>query len=232
MIELKQINKTYNRNKTTACHALKDVSVSFEEGEFTAIIGKSGAGKSTLLHILGGIDSPDSGDYLFCGENVRALKPKELAVFRNKRVGIVLQDFALLEEYSVLENVMVPLRLGSRKHREYRPLAEQALKEVGMLEYAGKPVSELSGGQKQRTAIARAIVNSPELILADEPTGALDSETTGQIMEVLKALHEAGRTVLIITHDPLVAEAASRRLTLSDGCVVQDSASVESGQKP
>ncbi|MCR4813590.1 MAG: ABC transporter ATP-binding protein [Lachnospiraceae bacterium] len=223
MIKITELNKTYNKGKSTEFHALKGLDFTVNDGEMVAIIGKSGAGKSTLLHILGAIDDYDGGEYKLVSDTeieVGKLNQKKLAEFRNAHVGIVLQDFALVEGYSVIENVMIPLRFSKRKKSEYKPRAMEALKHVGMDDLAKKDVNKLSGGQKQRVAIARAIVNDPDFILADEPTGALDTETTGQIMSVFKELNEKGKTIIVVTHDPQVAEQCERVIEISDGKIV------------
>ena len=223
MIKITELNKTYNKGKSTEFHALKGLDFTVNDGEMVAIIGKSGAGKSTLLHILGAIDDYDGGEYKLVSDTeieVGKLNQKKLAEFRNAHVGIVLQDFALVEGYSVIENVMIPLRFSKRKKSEYKTRAMEALKQVGMDELAKKDVNKLSGGQKQRVAIARAIVNDPDFILADEPTGALDTETTGQIMSVFKELNEKGKTIIVVTHDPQVAEQCERVIEISDGKIV------------
>ena len=223
MIKITDLNKTYNKGKSTEFHALKGLDFTVNDGEMVAIIGKSGAGKSTLLHILGAIDDYDGGEYKLVSDTeieVGKLNQKKLAEFRNAHVGIVLQDFALVEGYSVIENVMIPLRFSKRKKSEYKTRAMEALKQVGMDELAKKDVNKLSGGQKQRVAIARAIVNDPDFILADEPTGALDTETTGQIMSVFKELNEKGKTIIVVTHDPQVAEQCERVIEISDGKIV------------
>lgn len=220
MIQIMNLHKTYNKGKDTEFHALKGISFSIDDGELCAVVGKSGAGKSTLLHILGAIDNYDEGSYLLNDIEVGTLKEKELARFRNEHVGIILQDFALVEGYSVIENVMLPLRFGKASRKEYKTRAMDALKQVDMDELAGKSVNKLSGGQKQRVAIARAIVNNPDVILADEPTGALDTATAAQIVGVFRKLNEAGKTVIIVTHDVQLAEQCGRVLTISDGLLV------------
>ena len=187
-----------------------------------SVVGKSGAGKSSLLHILACLDSFDSGEYYFEGENVGSMNSSRLADMRNSKIGIVRQSYALWEGYSVLENVIFPLRFSSRKRREYRKMAEAALERVEMSEYAGKNVSELSGGQRQRVAVARAVVNSPKLLLADEPTGALDQETGRKIIRLLKDINETGTAVVIVTHDPQIAEDCGRKIILSDGKIMVD----------
>lgn len=217
MIKIKDLNKYYNKGKSTEFHALKNVSLEIEAGEFVAIIGKSGAGKSTLLHVLGGIDSYESGSYTVNDVEMGTLNSGKLAQFRNSKVGIILQDFALVEGYSVIENVMIPLRFSKVPSKEYKKRSLEALRLVEMEELANKDVNKLSGGQKQRVAIARAIVNEPDFILADEPTGALDTATTEQIMKVFKELNDNGKTVIIITHDPQVAECCGRVIEISDG---------------
>ena len=226
MITVKDLNKTYNIGKSTAYHALKGMTFTIEDGELVAIIGKSGAGKSTLLHILGAIDDYDGGSYCLNDIEVSKLNAKKLAEFRNSHVGIILQDFALVEGYSVIENVMIPLRFSKRPRKEYKKLAMEALKQVGMDDLAKKDVNKLSGGQKQRVAIARAIVNDPDFVLADEPTGALDTKTTEQIMGVFKELNKSGKTVIIVTHDPQVAENCNRIIEISDGVILEETKAV------
>lgn len=218
MIELKGVSKTYRLGRPNAVEALRDVSFSVEAGELVAVTGASGAGKSTLLHVLACIDRFDSGDYRLNGRSVAGLGERAYSRIRNKEVGIVLQDFALIEEYSVLQNVMTPLFFSDiHRNRERRRLAEAALEEVGISELKDADIREISGGQKQRAAIARAMVNRPAVLLADEPTGALDSETSAGIMRLFARLREAGQTILIVTHDPVVAAACPRTLHMRDG---------------
>ena len=216
MIEIKNLTKTYNYKKSNAFTALTDVSLTVEDGELLAIIGKSGAGKSTLLHIIGCIDTFEKGEYTIDGTDVHELSDKKLANIRNEKVGIVMQYFALVEEYSVIENVKIPLYFAKKRKGSANELALAALEKVGMKELAKKPVNKLSGGQKQRVAIARAIVNDPSFILADEPTGALDTKTSAEIMELFKALNSEGKTVIIITHDPGIAASCKRQIEISD----------------
>lgn len=222
MIEIKNLTKTYNYKKPNAFTALTDVSLTVDDGEMLAIIGKSGAGKSTLLHIIGCIDTFEKGKYIIDGVNVHKLSDKKLAQIRNEKVGIVMQDFALVEEYSVIENVKIPLYFAKHGKGNINTPALAALEKVGMKELAKKPVNKLSGGQKQRVAIARAIVNDPSFILADEPTGALDTKTSAEIMELFSALNKGGKTVIIITHDPGVAGACKRQIEISDGKLLTD----------
>ena len=221
MIEIKNLVKIYNKGKTNEFCALKGIGLSIEEGEMVAIIGKSGAGKSTLLHILAAIDSYDKGSYLVDGVSVGDLKEKDRARFRNHKIGIVMQDYALIDEYTIEENVQIPLIFGKVKGNDVRrEKIMTALENVGLAELAKKPVRQLSGGQKQRVAIARALVNNPAFLLADEPTGALDSKTSGEIMDVFEKLNQGGKTVIIVTHDMEVAARCGRVIEISDGEIV------------
>ena len=220
MIILQNIKKVYNAGKSNAFEALHDVSLEIADGEMTAVIGKSGAGKSTLLHILACIDSCENGDYRIDGESVSRLSERKAAQIRNEKIGIVMQDFALVEDFSALENVMLPLDFARKKKPNRKQLAMNALQSVGMGDYAKKPVNKLSGGQKQRVAIARAIVNEPSVILADEPTGALDSKTAAEIMNVFHELHKRGKTIIIVTHDMEVAKQCGRIIEISDGSII------------
>jgi len=220
MITLKNIVKIYNPKKSNEFEALHKVSATIEDGEMVAIIGKSGAGKSTLLHILACIDSYQEGEYTIDGTLVKALSERQYAKIRNEKIGMVMQDFALVEDFSALENVMIPLNFAKKKIPDKKEKALEALRSVGIEDLAKKPCNKLSGGQKQRVAIARAIVNEPSMILADEPTGALDTKTSAEIMELFKKLNEQGRTVVIVTHDPKVAEQCGRIIEISDGKIV------------
>ena len=221
MIQIKNLVKVYNKGKTNEFCALKGIDLSIEEGEMVAIIGKSGAGKSTLLHILAAIDSYDKGSYLVDGVSVGDLKEKDRARFRNQKMGIVMQDYALIDEYTIEENVQIPLIFGKVKGNDVRrEKIMTALENVGIAELAKKPVRQLSGGQKQRVAIARALVNNPTFLLADEPTGALDSKTSGEIMDVFEKLNQGGKTVIIVTHDMEVAARCGRVIEISDGEIV------------
>lgn len=221
MIQIKNLVKVYNKGKTNEFCALKGIDLSIDEGEMVAIIGKSGAGKSTLLHILAAIDSYDKGSYLVDGVSVGDLKEKQRARFRNQKIGIVMQDYALIDEYTIEENVQIPLIFGKVKGNDVRrEKIMTALENVGLAELAKKPVRQLSGGQKQRVAIARALVNNPAFLLADEPTGALDSKTSGEIMDVFEKLNQGGKTVIIVTHDMEVAARCGRVIEISDGEIV------------
>lgn len=220
MIKLNNIVKIYNPKKTNEFEALHGVSCEIADGEMIAIIGKSGAGKSTLLHILACIDNYQSGEYIIDDTLVKDLSERKYARIRNEKIGMVMQDFALVEDFTALENVLIPLNFSKKKVKGKKEKALAALKAVGMEEYAKKPCNKLSGGQKQRVAIARAIVNEPSMILADEPTGALDTKTSAEVMALFKSLNEQGRTVIIVTHDPKVAEKCDRIIEISDGMIV------------
>ena len=220
MIKTSKLFKIYNRGKANEFNALKNVSLTIDDGELVAVIGKSGAGKSTLLHILACIDSYEAGEYIIDDNLVKNLGEKELAKIRNEKIGIVMQDFALVDDFSCIENVLLPLDFAEKKRKNRTELALNALKSVGMDSMAKKPVNKLSGGQKQRVAIARAIVNEPGVLLADEPTGALDSKTSAEIMELFKTLNKQGRTIVIVTHDPNIASQCNRTIEISDGQIV------------
>lgn len=222
MITLTNIKKVYNPKKANEFEALHGISAEINDGELVAIIGKSGAGKSTLLHILACIDSYQDGEYKIDDTLVKGLSERKYARIRNEKIGMVMQDFALVEDFTALENVMIPLNFSKKKIKGKKEKALAALRSVGIEDLAKKPCNKLSGGQKQRVAIARAIVNEPSMILADEPTGALDTKTSGEIMELFKSLNEQGRTVVIVTHDPKVAEQCRRVIEISDGNIVNN----------
>lgn len=221
MITLENVHKIYNPKKANEFEALKGVSLTIEDGEMVAIIGKSGAGKSTLLHILACIDSYESGEYKIDDTLVKNLSEKQYAQIRNEKIGMVMQDFALVDDFTCLENVLLPLDFAKHKKPNRKELALAALKSVSMDSMAKKPVNKLSGGQKQRVAIARAIVNQPSMVLADEPTGALDSKTAEEIMHVFKELNHQGKTVVIATHDMGVAKQCDRLIEISDGKILE-----------
>lgn len=225
MIQLKNIKKTYNRGKENAFEALHDVSLEISDNEMIAIVGTSGAGKSTLLHILSLIDCWDEGEYWMNDVLVNDLNETKQAEMRSHEIGVVLQDYALVEDFTGINNVLLPLDFDKAKKRtkkEKLTLANQALEQVGMREFSSKKCNQLSGGQKQRIAIARAIVNNPYMIIADEPTGALDTENAKQIMEILKRLQGNGRIVIIVTHDMNIAQYADRVIRIEDGNIVND----------
>lgn len=220
MIKLSNIGKIYNKGKSNECIALTNVNIEIADGELTAVVGRSGSGKSTLLHILGCIDNSTSGKYYLGDDLVSGLSGNQMADVRNQKIGIVMQDFALVEEYSSIENVMISLAFSKHPKKQRKETAMNALKLVGMNDLASKNVKELSGGQKQRVAIARAIVNDPSVILADEPTGALDSKTAADIMDLFKKLNNDGKTVIIVTHDKEIAAQCGRIIEISDGRIV------------
>lgn len=224
MIEIRNVTKTYNKNKSHACTALKNVSLTIADNEFVVIWGKSGAGKSTLMHLIGCIDRFESGSLVIDGTDISRAKDSKLAEIRNKDIGIVLQDFALIPDYTVYENVEIPLIFSDVKPKARKKLCAEALKSVGLEAYKDKLSNELSGGQKQRVAIARAIVNNPKYILADEPTGALDTKNSADILDIFEALHQNGKTVIIITHDEAVAARSERIITISDGQITEEHA--------
>lgn len=220
MIKLNNIVKVYNPKKANEFKALHEVSCEIQDGEMVAVIGQSGAGKSTLLHILACIDSYQKGEYVIDGTLVKNLSERQYAKIRNEKIGMVMQDFALVEDFTALENVMIPLNFSKRKIKGKKEKALSALKSVGIEDLAKKPCNKLSGGQKQRVAIARAIVNGPSMILADEPTGALDTKTSEEIMELFKSLNKEGKTIVIVTHDPKVANQCDRIIEISDGRIL------------
>lgn len=221
MIEIKNASKTFQKNKSTEFQALNNISLNVMDGELLAIIGKSGAGKTTLLHNIACIDSFDEGAFFSInGTDVTSLNDKEKAKLRNKTIGLIFQDFALVPEFTVFENVEIPLVLAKENRKTRKPKVLDALKKVGLEKYAYKDVTNLSGGEKQRVAIARAIVNNPDIILADEPTGALDTKTGEVIFNWLKSLSDSGKTVIIITHDKDIAQKCERIIEISDGKIV------------
>jgi ABC-type lipoprotein export system ATPase subunit len=219
MIELAGVSKTYVKGSAEV-RALDGVSLRIEEGGFIAVVGPSGSGKSTLMNLIGLLDRPDSGTYTLDGTDVAALSPDELAELRNARIGFVFQSFHLLPKTTALENVELPLIYSDR--RDIAGLGMKALAQVGLEDRAGHTPGELSGGQQQRVAIARALVNEPELILADEPTGNLDSASGLEVITLLQELHERGKTVVLITHDEKIAAMAPRRIQIVDGRIVSD----------
>lgn len=201
---------------------LKGINLEIDAGEFVAVIGKSGVGKTTLLHILGCVESFDDGSYILDGRNLANLNDNQQSEIRNQKVGIVKQDFALADTYTVEENIMIPLYINHMKSSERKRRVKEVMRKTGIEELAKKEVRKLSGGQKQRVAIARAIVNFPNLILADEPTGALDSMSSAKIMDLFAELNREGRTIVIVTHDNNVAERCGRIVEMVDGVIKND----------
>jgi len=221
MITIQNLSKTYNEGKENEVKVLKDISLTIKKKEMVAVMGTSGAGKSTLLHILGCLERPSSGKYYLEEEDVSGLNNKKLAAVRNSKIGFVMQNFALIEEETVEDNIYVPVYFSKTKmsvaEKKVKDLAEQ----LGISKLLNKKVNKLSGGEKQRTAIARALINDPDIILADEPTGALDTENTEIVMDIFRQLNEIGKTIIIITHDVQVAQKCARRLYIEDGKIVE-----------
>ena len=220
-IEAREITKVYAMGDQTV-HALRGVSLEIDEGEFVAVMGASGSGKSTLMNILGCLDLPTTGQYRLANEPVELMAADQLASIRNRRIGFVFQQFNLLPRTSAVENVELPMVYAGVRAVERRARALESLAKVGLADRANHTPSELSGGQQQRVAIARALVNHPQLILADEPTGALDSQTSEEIMRLLAELNAQGMTVVLVTHESEIAAWAKRRIVFRDGHVVED----------
>lgn len=221
LIQLHNIVKSY-RNGDQELNVLKGVDLTVYEGEFVAIMGPSGSGKSTLMNIIGLLDRPTSGDYSLNGTQVEELKEKELAKVRNEEIGFVFQQFFLLSKMTALQNVELPLVYAGVSSSKRQQLAKQFLEKVELSERMKHLPSELSGGQKQRVAIARALVNDPSIILADEPTGALDTKTSDQIMQLLTELNREGKTIVMVTHEPEIADFATRKIVIRDGEITRD----------
>lgn len=222
MIRIEKLSKTYLRAGSVSVFALQDVSFTVTPGQFVCVRGASGSGKSTLLNILGCLDQPTSGAYWLDGENVSHYTDKMLSRIRNAKIGFIFQSFNLLPRTTALENVETPMVYYDGCVDRKR--AREALERVGLGGRADHLPTELSGGEQQRVAVARALINNPALILADEPTGNLDANAASEIMHLLQALHQQGRTILLVTHDPAVAAYASREIQLRDGAVVSDQA--------
>ncbi|MBK4779625.1 ABC transporter ATP-binding protein [Streptococcus lactarius] len=222
LIELKGINKTY-RNGDQELRVLKDIDLEVEKGEFVAIMGPSGSGKSTLMNVIGLLDRPTSGDYFLDGQEVGNLSEKKLAHVRNEQIGFVFQQFFLLSKLNAFQNVELPLIYAGVHPAKRKEIAEQYLEKVELGSRMHHLPSELSGGQKQRVAIARALVNRPAIVLADEPTGALDTKTGEQIMDLLTKLNQEGKTIIMVTHEPEIAAFANRRIVIRDGVISSDS---------
>lgn len=216
MIDLKNINKNYKIGSETL-HALVNVCFKVENGDFIAIIGPSGSGKSTLMNILGCMDVPDSGEYYLDNINVSSLNDNKLAEIRNSKIGFIFQNFNLLPKLTALENVELPLIYRGLNKKERYEKTINAIEMVGLSDRINHRPSEMSGGQQQRTAIARAIAGEPQIILADEPTGNLDSKSGKEIMDILKKLNDSGKTVILITHDLSIAQYAKRTMRIHDG---------------
>jgi len=221
LIRMEGVSKTYDQGEL-AVQALRGIDLRIDEGQMVAVIGPSGSGKSTLMHILGCLDAPSEGRYLLEGHDVSSLSGFQLAAIRNQKVGFVFQTFNLLPKATLQRNVELPLLYAGLTGSERKERAREALARVGLLERARHRPAELSGGQRQRAAIARAIVNQPSLILADEPTGNLDTKTGLEILEIFDQMHAKGETILIVTHDPRIAERCERLVSIVDGRIEDD----------
>jgi putative ABC transport system ATP-binding protein len=221
LVELREIRKTYHLGGETI-HALDGVTLDVQAGDFTSIIGPSGSGKSTLMHILGCLDSPTSGSMLLDGVNIHDATPRELAKIRGEKIGFVFQFFNLLPKLNVAQNVELPLIYQGISSRSRKEKSMHALKLVGLEDRAKHRPSQLSGGQQQRVAIARALVNDPRIIFADEPTGNLDSHTGEMILETFCKLHQEGRTIMLVTHDPEIAALTPQKIEIRDGKIALD----------
>ena len=229
LIEIKNIYTIYNEGKESAVRALDGVTLSIDQGEFVAIIGASGSGKSTLMNILGCLDVPTYGDYILNGTDVTDRTDRQLAHIRNKEIGFIFQGYNLIPALTAYENVELPLIYQGISVFQRKERVMAALERVGMADRFGHRPSEMSGGQQQRVAIARAIATHPPIIMADEPTGALDSKTGKHVLEILHSLHEGGSTIILITHDNGIAATAHRIVRISDGHIVADGTREEVG---
>jgi putative ABC transport system ATP-binding protein len=221
IISMNQIRKVYDTGKVKV-EALKGIDLQIDEGELVAIVGPSGSGKSTLMNLLGCLDTPSSGEYQLAGENVAGVTRDQLAEIRNRRVGFVFQNFNLLPHITSLENVELPMLFGGIKPSERRTRADELLQRVGLGDRGEHRPTELSGGQMQRVAIARALAMNPDIVLADEPTGNLDTTSGSDIMSLFTDLWKQGRTLIIITHDPALAKRAGRVVEVRDGVIISD----------
>ena len=222
LIDIRDLYKIYNEGKESEVRALDGVSLQIDQGEFVAIVGQSGSGKSTLMNVLGCLDLPTYGEYYLNGTDVTSLNDRQLARIRNREIGFIFQGYNLIPELDALENVTLPLVYQGISVWEREDMAREALRRVGMEERAHHRPSEMSGGQQQRVAIARAIATHPPIIMADEPTGALDSKTGRHVLEILQNLCLSGTTVLLITHDEGIASTARRVVRLADGKIIAD----------
>lgn len=220
ILEAKGIRKIYNLGKSSEVEALRGIDVEIGEGEWVSIMGKSGSGKSTLLHIMGLVDKYTSGSLVFDGQCVDHLGQGKVSDIRMKKVGFVLQDFGLIWNMNVFDNIATPLYLAKRRKSQIRELVEQVAGELEIKDLLKKKAKQLSGGQCQRTAIARAVVNQPKVIFADEPTGALDKENAGNIMDIFARIKERGTTIIMVTHDKEISQMADREIRISDGRIV------------
>ena len=221
MIQLKGVSKLYQMGDEKV-HALINVDLTINANEYVAITGTSGSGKSTMMHILGCLDSSSTGSYILADRDVTGLSPKQLAEIRNREIGFIFQSFNLLPRLSVLDNAIQPLIYQGIKYKERREMAMEQLKLVGLGERMNHMPNQLSGGQRQRVAIARALVTKPSILLADEPTGNLDSATTEDVLELFNQLHSNGQTIVMVTHEPEIADQCQRVVQLKDGQIIKD----------
>ncbi len=221
MIQIKNLHKSYKMG-SSSLHVLKGINFNVEEGELVAIMGSSGSGKSTLLNILGMLDSADDGEYILDQVPIKDLNETKAAKYRNKFLGFVFQSFNLINYKSALENVSLPLYYQRIPRKERQQLALEYLEKVGLKDWATHLPSELSGGQKQRVAIARALASRPKVLLADEPTGALDSKTSYEVMDLIQKINEEGKTILVVTHERDIAHMCKRIVQLKDGVIIED----------
>lgn len=222
MLQLMNINKYYQLDGTNREQALKNISLSFQKGAITAIYGPSGCGKTSLLNIISGLDRDFEGELTFEGQSLRGLSEDDITLFRKNHIGFIFQNFNLIPHQTVEDNVRLPLYLQGLSQHESQQIVAKILDDLGILTLKTKNVKQLSGGQRQRVAIARALVNSPEIIVADEPTGALDSESQAMVLEILETLAKLGKTVIIVTHNPEVADYADVIITMKDGEVIHE----------
>ena len=224
LLEVKNLKKVYTtRFGTNQVNALSDVNFSVEKGEYVSIMCESGSGKTTLLNILASLDKPTNGEILLNGKNTVQIKDKELSAFRRDNLGFVFQDFNLLDTFTIRDNIFLPLVLSGKKYNEMEERVKPLSKRLGIEQLLDKYPYEVSGGQKQRAAVARALITNPQIILADEPTGALDQKTGHEVLELLKEINKSGKTVIIVTHDEGIAKMTDRIITISDGRIVGDS---------
>ena len=221
-LEVNNLNKYYPITDSERFHALKDVQLSFEKGELVSIIGESGSGKSTLMNLLGGLDSQFDGEILVDGENIGQFKEKEMVAFHKEKIGFIFQSFNLVPHLSILDNVTLAMTLSNIDSKTRKARAKEVLEQLGLKDHYQKKPNQLSGGQKQRVAIARALVNDPDIIIADEPTGALDSQTSDQVLDIIQDIAKTGKLVIMVTHSERVASRSTRIVTIDDGKIIND----------
>lgn len=219
-IELEKVSKVYRTGKDIEVKALDSVDLKIDQGDYLAVCGVSGSGKSTLLHLIGCLDLPTEGKVLLDGKNTAEMKDAERAAIRNSKIGFVFQDYALIPYRTVYENLIIPAYFSNVRRKQFGPMVDKVLDVVGMKDYLKRRVDTLSGGQKQRVAIARALMLDPDIILADEPSGALDSKNKTELIELFKTINESGKTIIVVTHDFEMAEAAQKIITIKDGTLV------------